>query len=394
MNVKTAKLSELEVLQLVHERGSLSRFDLARLAEGTSFSTLYRILDQLVQKEYLIEEFDKDIPAAGKARRYLSGRPPKFYHINPKAAMAIGVYISWDSAGIGLVDMGGTIHEQSVFCGDEIQIPKNTIKLISEEIKRFRAFHGGITGIGVSSFGSHIRNKGIIGYNYNKPSPLWDYLPIKALLESETDLPVYIDNIPGALLLHELDNNKTLMRKRVVYFFIDRGVGSAFFAPGIINPGFIITDQFGHIAIDIVHGDTCFCGRKGCLITYASAEAIAKSLQGGKTNETDPFDILNTMAAEFDENVIKNMLEPLATALTIAILDYTTILYPDYMFLGGRTAKIFPQLLAMVEKNVRENLKNTDFFNPFEMHVAEFSNDGLIHGAANIVFRNVYHFFT
>jgi DNA-binding PadR family transcriptional regulator len=174
MDFKTAKLSELDVFRLVYDRGRISRSDLGWLADSISPSTLYRLLDQLVQKDYLLEEYDT---AAS------SGRPPKLYRVNPGAAKAIGVFIAWDGLGISVVDMGGGIYEKKIFPKELLALPHDTIHALTAETKRLRSAFSEITGLGVASFGPIIKDKGILSHGHHKPSELWDYVPVKDLLE-------------------------------------------------------------------------------------------------------------------------------------------------------------------------------------------------------------------
>jgi predicted NBD/HSP70 family sugar kinase len=392
MDFRTAKLSEFDVFRVVYERGAILRSELDEISKGTSSSTIYRLLDRLVQKQYLVEDWG--VCAA-------NGRPPKLYRINPGAARAIGVFIAWDCIGVSLVDIGGTVHYKKLFDKNEIKVPQDAIHAISSEIKNIQREYASpdeITGIGVSAFGPLIRELGILSHGYHKPSPLWDYVPVKTLLEKETNLPVCIDNLPGAFILHELGKDISLLQKKVAYFMIDRGVGSAFYAPGMSDLRVINTDQFAHITIDI-HGDTCVCGRKGCLETYVSAESFIKKFASRVSGITcdakdDAVMMLEKLSMEQDKKTVDDIVEEIASVLAIAILNYTSIIFPDYVFLGGRTMQIFPGFIAKVERNINENIRGSDTYKSFKISNGIFDYEGLLHGAANIMFRSRYHLFS
>jgi predicted NBD/HSP70 family sugar kinase len=178
---------------------------------------------------------------------------------------------------------------------------------------------------------------------------------------------------------------------------IDRGIGSSFFAPGMINPDIDTTGQLAHMTIDI-NGDVCVCRRKGCLETIVSAESIVKKLIKNKilpasSRSLDPYSPLEE-AAEENSRRLSGALEEIAVALATAILNYTTMLLPDCVFIGGRTMNLFPSLFSQVEAIILENTKDADFHKPFEIHKAVYGEDSFLHGAANIMFRHSYNLFT
>src|SRR5690625_8048082 len=57
---------------------------------------------------------------------------------------------------------------------------------------------------------------------------------------------------------------------------LGRGVGAGLVIDGKLYHGAQdIAGEVGHMTIDL-HGETCECGNRGCLQTFATGEAIAK----------------------------------------------------------------------------------------------------------------------
>jgi predicted NBD/HSP70 family sugar kinase len=358
-----------------------------------SGSTLYRLLDSLVKKGYLIEEFDS--PAS-------NGRPPKLYRVNQGAAKAIGVFFAWDSIGVSLLDIGGNFYEKKLFTGDEILSPRKAIKAVAEEVKSFQKRYNSsneISGIGVSAFGRLSRSRGILNYGHHRPSPQWDYLPVKDLLEAETGLPVCLDNITGALLLQELQKNIELRQKRVAYIMLDQGIGSSFFAPGLEESAADEIAHIAHMTIDI-RGKPCICGRRGCVETFVSREAIVNkilrycpdySLNPGE----DPYAFLAKAAEDCGNKGVIRALWETAESLATAILNQSLMTFPDCVYLGGRIVQSIPSLIPKVEESVNSAIKKTvDLFKPFEIRKGLFNSDVLLYGSSIIMFRNRYGIFS
>jgi predicted NBD/HSP70 family sugar kinase len=391
MELNGTRISELEVYRLVNNKGKVSRSDLEEIVGNVSSSTLYRMLDQLVQKQYLFEE---------SGTRTSNGRPPKIYRINSAAALAVGVFVSWDCIGIALINIGGELSAKKLMYGAESMTPRKAIQAISKEIRTLvteNARSENISGIGVSAFGPIIKDKGILNHGYHKLSPAWDYVPLKDLLEKETNFPVCVDNLVSACLLNELGNRRELRQKKVVYILLDKGIGSAFFSPGGAPSSKDTSSQLGHMMIDF-RGAPCVCGKKGCLETYASAEAIVKKLglQGARlqTHISDPYEILSDLPDRSGGDFSGAVFDEIAEALTAAILNYCSILGPDSVLIGGRTVDTLPLLLDRVERNVLEITQQNNDHETFVIEKTNVDHDALLRGSANIMFKSRYGMFT
>ncbi len=392
MNLNGTKISELEIYRLVYNRGKVSRAELEKIAESVSSSTLYRMLDQLVQKKYLFEE-------SGASPS--TGRPPKLYSINDKAAHAIGVFISWDCIGIGLSNIGGELYAKRFMYSVESLTPREAIENVSREIKALISEFGesmNISGIGVSAFGPLIKDKGILNHGYHKLSPAWDYVPLKDLLERETNLPVVVDNLVNACLLNELGRCQELRQKKVVYILLDKGIGSAFFFPGGETSSKDTSSQLGHMTIDL-HGMKCICGKHGCLETYASAESIVNRLSKVESKHLvdlseDPYRILSSISERITDKSYMDVLDEISRALANGILNYCTITGPDIVLLGGRTVDTLPLLIDRVESTIHEIKERAADHETIRIEKTTVDYDALLNGSANIIFKSQYRLFT
>jgi predicted NBD/HSP70 family sugar kinase len=392
MNLNGTKISELEIFRLVYNRSKVSRAELEKITESVSSSTLYRMLDQLVQKKYLFEE-------SGASSS--TGRPPKLYSINDKAAHAIGVFISWDCIGIGLSNIGSELYAKRFLYNLKSLTPREAIENVSREIRALISEYGesrSISGIGVSAFGPLIKDKGILNHGYHKLSPAWDYVPVKDLLERETNLPVVVDNLVNACLLNELGRRQELRQKKVVYILLDKGIGSAFFCPGGESSSKDTSSQIGHMTIDL-HGMKCICGKYGCLETYASAESIVNMLLKVESRDLvdlseDPYRILSSISERITDEPYRDVLDEIARALANGILNYCAITGPDIVLLGGRTVDALPLLIDRVESTIHEIKERSADHDTIQIEKTAVDYDALLRGSANIIYKFKYGLFT
>jgi len=384
MKFSNLKNIELEIYRTVYVRGEVLRSDVASHVDSLSISSVYRVLDQLVQKGYLHESF-------GQLKT--NGRPPKLYKINPQFIYAIGVFITWDKIGVALVDIGGNLIARKTLGSTTLLSPNATLEKISATINTWLSEFGcseSLLGIGVSAFGPIMKDRGILSHGHHKPSQFWNYVPIKDLLEVSTGLPVVVDNLVDALLLNELTLKPDLLEKRVAYFFLDMGIGSAFHSIPVQQSFTDTSSQLGHMVIDL-HGDICVCGKKGCLETFASAQSILSHISNKQAVSAESAEEVYAALESFIQGPDYNPLDPkideVVSALVAAMANFIQMMEPEIIILSGRTVESLSPLIELVVGRLEE-MKNHQMFSPkLEIEFTNTSEDSLMRGSASIVFR-------
>jgi len=160
-------------------------------------------------------------------------------------------------------------------------------------------------------------------------------LPLKAQLESLTNLPVTIINDASAAAWAEYTVNEQVKNKNFIYITVSTGVGA-----GIVFNDQIITcadgfcAQLGHTTVHIQsnHNYSCHCGRTNCVESIASGTAIAKhaSKALGKTlNAKDVF----TNYAEHPE--VAEIIDNAASAVAELIFNMKATFGNETVVIGG-----------------------------------------------------------
>jgi len=105
---------------------------------------------------------------------------------------------------------------------------------------------------------------------------MWTDFPLVERLESATGLPVRLQNDAnlGALAL-----GLALGSERGILFIkVGTGIGAGLVVDGRLFTGNVGTvGEIGHLALDPSLAVTCECGRRGCLETRSSSEAVRRS---------------------------------------------------------------------------------------------------------------------
>jgi glucokinase len=126
---------------------------------------------------------------------------------------------------------------------------------------------GHLEKIGLASAGEIDVEKGSVKLAVNLVG--WTGCPVKAILEEEFHLPVYVDNDAVGALVGELSLYPE--EKNVVMLTFGTGVGGACLVNGQIDRTHGL--EIGHMEL-MKDGRECFCGKKGCAERYLSVSAL------------------------------------------------------------------------------------------------------------------------
>jgi len=275
---------------------SLSCAELSDLT-GKSLPLTTKILNELIKENEVIE--------TGQAAS-TGGRRPQMYSLKPDLMYVLAVSIDQLITRMVFVDM------QNNFLGKpvklELPLSNNDSALndLTEHIKEYILSSGiskeKIVGIGIGMPGFIDVKKGI-NHSFFKTEDV----SIVSFIESETGLPVLIDNDSSLIALAESRQGIARDKQNVMVINIGWGVGLGMILNGKLfrgENGF--AGEFSHIPL-FTNNKICSCGKMGCLETETSLLVIMqKAIDGlvqGKLSS------LNNLAAgniEKSSNQIMN----------------------------------------------------------------------------------------
>ncbi|HTP02818.1 MAG TPA: ROK family protein, partial [Anaerolineales bacterium] len=133
-----------------------------------------------------------------------------------------------------------------------------------------------LSGIGIGAPGLVNTNEGLVvnAVNFN-----WKNLPLTQLLQERYRLPVHILNDCQAAAIGERTYGKGARKdENLVLLNVHHGIGAGIIIRGDIyqgDGGF--AGEIGHVIAVREGGELCRCGKRGCLETVASAEALLRN---------------------------------------------------------------------------------------------------------------------
>ena len=253
---------------LIH--GSTSRAELARRT-GLSRTSLTRLTRDLVDMGFVSEGATN----APNGR----GRPSEILNLEPGAAHFAGIKLTGEAVHAVVTDL----HANVIAIEEQPLVSRNVpdvVDQIAGIVAGFRAGHPRLTAVGVCLAGDVERVRGtsvVIGSHFLG----WDNVPLAALVEAETTLPVAISNDVQALTAAHHWFGSAVGRTSLVLIGLGAGIGA-----GIVVNDELVGGAHGHPG-KVGHmpvtngGPTCGRGHVGCVSAYVTIPAMLR-----RTGET------------------------------------------------------------------------------------------------------------
>ena len=270
-------------------------------------------------------------------------------------------------------------------------IIKDMGNLAKQAIADAKISESDVDAIGIGSPGTPDNKAGTLVYATNLP---FVNAPMRKIIRTVIDLPVYIDNDANCAAMAESVSGAAADVADSVTITLGTGVGAGVIANGRIYSGFNQAgSEFGHTVL-VSGGVQCGCGRKGCFEQYASASALARMTR--EAAEANPGSLLNEVYKEEGEwnariafiamrkgdkaaaEVIDMYTDYLADGLANAINTFM----PEVLVVGGGVCNEGDPLLIPM----REKTMSRPYFGPgvkkTRIELAQMGNDAGIVGAA------------
>jgi len=254
------------VLQTLYRSGSISRADLAR-ATGLTRVTISDLVAQLIGDDLIVE--------LGQREDARPGKPATLLDINRTGFQILGLDLS-DHALFrgGVLDLDGSILEHRELSLENATGQAAVDKVVALTRELVDAASAPIMGIGVGSPG--VVDLG--GMVLSAPNLGWKDLPLQAMLEDATGLPVLVANDANAAVLAEHSFGGALSDTMLVR--VGHGVGAGLLLGG--TPLFgnrFAAGEIGHVVVGTDGGEPCACGKVGCLETWLAIPRLTANLE-------------------------------------------------------------------------------------------------------------------
>ena len=295
------------------------------------------------------------------------GRFPLLFGLNPDGGYFIGVDIKRSGMHIGLINL-----QSELICADydlpyTLENTPEALETICREIRGFITRHGiqpkEILNINVNLPG---RINPVTGHSYSLFNFFGDR-PLSEILSSKLALRVSIDNDTRGMAFGEFTQGcgKGADVHNALYVNVSWGLGLGMIIDHEIylgKSGF--SGELGHISV-YDNQILCHCGKKGCLETEVSGQAMCRKLEAriraGESSSLSAVlaegrsitlsDLLQACAQE--DMLCLQVLSEIGLQLGKQIANLINVFNPELVIVGGSLADAGGYFTQQIEASVR-----------------------------------------
>jgi predicted NBD/HSP70 family sugar kinase len=358
------------VLNLLRTQGPLSRTDLAQKT-GLAPSVLTRLIRSLLQ-EQLVRE-------VGKAKSN-GGRRPTLLSLNPGWACAIGLKVEKNRLLGARVDLAGNIQAHASLPFPTGPSPDLLYRRAAQVVRKLA--HGRILGVGIGISGFVDPREGVDLYS---PILGWREVPVRAPLEQELGLPVWVENDVNALTLAECWFGAGRRFRDFVCVTVGEGIGAGVVIGGQLYRGAAGgAGELGHTTLH-PEGPRCRCGEQGCLEVYASDQFLLS--QARRLGFPDIPGL--AQAARRGHQAARAAFAEMGRALGIGCKNLVNLLNPEAIVVGGERLDAWDLFRPAFEEEVRRHSFPKEA-EELAIVPAQLGEDGFLIGAATLAVQEFF----
>ena len=193
---------------------------------------------------------------------------------------------------------------------------------------------------------------------------VWEYAPFSSLgdfkicelVSKKTNLPCFAENDVNVCAIGEKYYGLAKGVDNFIWITISNGVGGAFYLNGQLFVGENgYAGEIGHFYVNN-KSYVCGCGKRGCLETFASGQAISREYFR-RTGVNVPAKRVFELAELNDRNAIATI-KRAGTALGKALSYCVNALNINNIYLGGGVSESLPLLKPYVDKELSRRVFN------------------------------------
>ncbi|MDQ2905989.1 MAG: ROK family protein [Chloroflexota bacterium] len=316
-------------------------------------------------------------------------------------SVAVGVEIGGQRTTVALVDAFGQVHHRlyarTLWGRPAMATLQPCLRAIDTALAQARAEGVRVRGIGVCV-------PGTLDRTLRRPLviptlPTLSGFPLCDLLEARYQLPIQLHVDVEAAVLGEYCFGAGQGFQRPLFLTVNAVVGAAMVVDGMVaRSGQQYVGHVCHIPV-ATSGPRCSCGKRGCINTLVSLEALQKMVQralrrGEETNliqrlsnrESFSPQLLAEEAARGD-SVALWIYNEVGRWLGTAASKYISLFAPDILILGGSVLPASELLLSQVRAALATQAP-VQASNIVQLVPAQLGSDASLVGAVTSLFSN------
>lgn len=195
----------------------------------------------------------------------------------------------------------------------------------------------------------------------------WENVPLAALIENKTHVPVFIDNDVRMNLYGEWLKGIGKNKENIVLITLGTGLGA-----GVVMGGNVLygktssAAEIGHMNM-VRNGRPCACGSSGCFGRYVSARGMVATAKEKIQAGTDTIllgwtrgntDLITAKmisdAYDAEDKLAREVLQETGEMFGFGLVNVINLYNPELIIIGGGMAKAGERLLQPARKIVKQ----------------------------------------
>jgi predicted NBD/HSP70 family sugar kinase len=336
------RISRLRIIDSLREGGEVSRAGVAR-ATGLSRPMVSNLVSELCAAGLVLEDAQ---PVTTRDRR--GGRPPTLLRL-ASAGAAVGIDFDHSRVSVAVSDVALQIRAERTEPLDPSRPTEDGLDLAAEMVERALADAGvdrdRVVGVGMTLPGTIEQPDGVVG-----PSsilPRWTGVAAGAEMRRRLGLPVVADNDANLGAVAEAAFGAARRAQDVLYVKVTSGIGAGVILKGgLYRGGAGRAGEIGHVRVR-PDGPVCRCGRRGCLETVASTDALRRALRQDHGRDLTVASMIE--AARAGDPDCLQVIADGGRALGGVVAMLLNVLNPEAVVIGGDLAPVGDILVGAVK---------------------------------------------
>ena len=265
--------------------------------------------------------------------------------------MDVFLGIDWGGTYVkaGIITPRGKILKKITCQSREFKKKDVFIYKIKKLIKDFNKFS--IKAVGIGAPGIIDIKKGFIYYLPNIHG--WYNYPLRAILEKELKLPVFLDNDANVFALAEARLGAGKGKRNIIFLTLGTGLGGAVIFDGKILEASTSAAELGHVPLSL-KGRRCGCGGRGCIETFTGANNLLRrynELKGGSCLPKEVREIY--YAALKKDKAALTVWKEFSQSLGMFLAGMVNVFNPELIILGGGISGAFSLFKPLLWRELR-----------------------------------------
>jgi len=327
----TRRLNKVALLRLLHIHGAMSRVELAA-SLGLDTKTLTNLSRELLGRGF--------VESAGRVT-CSRGRPREMLQLSTSKLNAIGLHLEEHQISGALVGLDGSIRERRLLHLSGKESQRRLKDLVSDMALGLSvAARGQTVGTGLTIPGVVDHRTGLVVKSTHLPA--WAGVNVATLLDGVCKGPVQVEAYTPAKALAERWFGAGTDVDDFILLEAGVGIGCAVVIQGRLHMGQShMAGEIGHVVVE-PGGETCTCGRRGCLETVASLDALLKQAGLASGNpRARPQDLLAARLHTGDK-VVRRVVEKAGRCIGLVLSPLVAALNPSRVVLTGDALALDP----------------------------------------------------